>query len=165
MTYRIPLQASTTDHAPDGITKWFASRYTGTPDKRSAATVKSAVQSMSVGTRNSPAGTANSRNASANPNTREAAKPMTVTIDDCSMNTSANCDTTPAPDADATNQSAPLANTTARPGHHGLIGAVANSSWRRHASQSASGRTTKPCANVSDRIQIATMDAAVGQYT
>ena len=38
MTYRIPLHASTTDHRPEGMMKWFASRYTGTPDKRNALT-------------------------------------------------------------------------------------------------------------------------------
>ncbi len=62
----MPLQDSTTDQRPDGSVKLVPSRSTGMPLARTAATVKSAVQSISVGSMKVPNGTANSRNASGN---------------------------------------------------------------------------------------------------
>ena len=46
--------------------------------------------------------------------------------------------------------------------HRDLI--VATAARRRHTSQRQIGTTTNPCAKVSDRIQIAMIDAAVCQY-
>ncbi len=161
--YRIPLHASTIDQRPVGMTKWFASRNTGTPDQRNAPTVKSAVQSMSVGTRISPTGTANSRNARGNASARPTLSPTIVTIEAWTMKASANCLSPSTSPTDVTNHSAPARNTSARPGHQGVAGICASASRRRHVSQRHIGTTTKPCAKVSERHQMATMEAAVDQ--
>ncbi len=58
---RSPLQASTTLKFPAGMLRNMPSREIGTPDSLVAAIVKSAVKSISGGTRKSPAGTMKNR--------------------------------------------------------------------------------------------------------
>jgi len=52
-----------------------------------------------------------------------------------------------------------------RPGHHGFAGISASAWRRRQISHRLMGATMKPCAKVSERIQIATIEATVSAYT
>src|SRR5689334_9921283 len=128
------------------------------PEKRSAATVKSAVQSINVGSKNSPVGTAKSKKPSGNASAFAIRKPMIVTTAACNMNASANCSTTCALAAEATSHNPPAAKTNRTPHHQGRAVIAASSLRLRHASHRQIGTTTKPCANVADRVQIATID-------
>src|SRR5215831_2808550 len=86
----MPLQESTTDQLPLGIAKNSPSRNTGTPDARSATTVKSAVQSISVGTSESPNGTAKNRKHRGKANVRAQGRPSAPAITVGTIATTAN---------------------------------------------------------------------------
>jgi hypothetical protein len=90
---------------------------------------------------------------------------MIVTIAASIMKARANWRTAPTLPMVAANQSAPAASTNAMPGHHGVAVRAATTSRSRQASHRQIGTTTKPWTNVSDRAQMATIDAAVCQYT
>ena len=86
----MPLQASTTDQLPVGMTNCNPSRRTGIPLNRNALTVKSAVISMNHGMRNSPIGTAKKRKASGKRFCRAARTPNNVGTAATSIATNAN---------------------------------------------------------------------------
>ncbi len=139
------------------------SRYTGTPVRRSDATVKSAVHSISVGSVNSPNGTANSRNASGKAKDRANRQPSSAISPAWSMNTSANCRPAFTTASCETSHSAPAQSSASSAGRNGRIAMASKRCRSRQPSHSAIGTTTNPCANVSLRSHVSSIVHAVRQ--
>ena len=110
----MPLQASTTDQLPEGMTNCSPSRYTGTPLARTAATVKSAVHCISWGVNESPSDTAKNENARGNK----------ISVVNCRPNTSGTASTTIAVKA---NCAAELATTKSPTSHSSAAAAIGSS--------------------------------------
>ncbi len=83
------------------------SRYTGMPVNCRASTVKSAVNSISGGMRNSPTGTAKNRNINGKNTARTKSPPSSVHTVPISSAMKAYCATTLTLPASASNQAAP----------------------------------------------------------
>ena len=133
------------------------------PLRRSAITVKSAVQPISVGSKNSPTGAEKNRNSSGNSTTQATRKPSTAGTASTTIATKANWVT------ELTATSSPSSQTSAAAANAGSTqaagcGTCCASAWRcRQISHSEIGGTRKAWAKVSERVQISTIAAPVSR--
>src|SRR6185312_1245796 len=135
------------------------------PEKRSAATVNLAVQSIRYGRNTSPNGTAKNRNASGNVSLRATFVPSTAITARSSSAVIENCATTFTSARRAASHMTPAIAMPASAQGAGR-GATDTSVPRiLHTSQSTMGTTTKPWANVSLFAQVRAMLAAVDAYS
>jgi hypothetical protein len=139
------------------------SRSTGIPVNCNASTVKSAVQSIIVGTTNSPKGTPKNRNSSGNRIVSATSKPNTAGTASTSIATMANCDaalTTTTSDTSHSKASSSSANSA-----HGCargVNSARRARWRQ-MSHRLIGSTSRQWAKVSERHQMPTMTIAVSR--
>src|SRR5262245_45211630 len=123
----MPLHESTTDQLPLGTAKYKPSRYTGTPDSLSAATVKPAVHSVMTGTSESPNGTAKDNHASGKASARHHAVPSMHAIVAGTIATTASCAGRCDTVRSATHQHSPSTHSSGSARHDGRIGSRASS--------------------------------------
>jgi len=107
----------------------------------SIATVKSAVTPISGWIRNSPIGTANSRNISGKKAARTKAAPSNDQTAAISMTTNAYCAATLTLPASASSQPAPAAASSSSPRRSGRGRICASASRLRQTSQALMGKT------------------------
>lgn len=159
----MPLHSSITDQVPLGMTKFWPSRYTGTPEDCSAPTVKSAVHSIIHGSANSPKGTARNRNSSGNRIVRATASPSTAGTASTSVATKANWVAALTATSSAISQAADTASSGSSSQSCGRGASAASSARLRHTSHSASGGTSMQWAKVSERHQTSAIASAVSR--
>ena len=111
----------------------------------------------------SPNGTAARTNSSGKASEPARRRPNTASAVSGSIATNIYCCTTWTSPSRASSQPKPANATSASAGQYGVGGRAVKLARRRQISHRLIGKMMKPCANVSDLIQISTIDLAVAK--